>query len=177
MDEKIAEAVKGLDVTDDSLWTDDKPKVDVVRELVGDPTVARGDINRATNGYKRNVMTDESDKPDTQDAKEEADHSVDLAVQLSDLDTEIAEVSNQRIAIENKLTDLKAQRDAVILAIRASENKEHDQTVVSNYLKSQLAANEARAQAHHDLVKNGITPELLKAISPISPLDLAYRSK
>lgn len=52
--ETIAEVLKALDHSDDTLWTSDgNPLVEVVQKLVGDDKVTRAQINDALPGYAR----------------------------------------------------------------------------------------------------------------------------
>lgn len=73
MSEKIREALAKLDIGNDDHWTTEGlPRLDVMKDLVGEP-VTRADITAAAKGFSRKTPNLEAEQPENTGSGESAD--------------------------------------------------------------------------------------------------------
>lgn len=107
--QEIAEALKTIDTTDDSKWTDDgSPRVDVVQALVNDTTVTRRMINEALPGFNRTAPATPEDEQAP--SGEVASAGADLeALDASD-DAEIDDPTSERALSKEEVRAIMTRR-------------------------------------------------------------------
>lgn len=152
MSEKITAALAGLDVTNDDQWTaQGLPKVDLIKELVGDDTLTREVITNADPSFTRQALK----------LRQEAASQPQQPPQDDGEEPEVAperdwegEAAGHKAAIE----EARAKVDAAQKAVKEAEQAEAEflaeynatfpqpsnQEVIQSFLKQQQANRVAR---------------------------------
>lgn len=182
LQEKIVEALALLNPADDAHWTSDgAPRVEVVKELVGEPTLQRQHLIQAAPEFTRDsaakVLATEGADTSTvvQEFEDEDERVKRLLAEQQELEHEMAKGREHINACTRELTRLQEKHDAITsqLAKDGPANHIKNQENIMQYLAAQHAQRVARAQSRQALLGklNGINPD------PRTPLDQAFARK
>jgi len=133
----IEQALASLDATDDAQWTAaGLPRLEVVRELTGDASLSREDIEAAAPGFSRdNPVVVKSTAP-------EAAPEMSLDELIAKCRALVAELDAEKRAADRALAEALRQQDALI------EQKER--------LEARATQNQEAIQAYHDASKRDL---------------------
>lgn len=147
MSDKIREALAKLDIGNDDHWTTEGlPRLDVMKDLVGEP-VTRADITAAAKGFSRKTPNLEAEQPENTGSGEVADAQATTPETTKDTveDAAVEAVEHEEGSDEAVEAELEAATDALYKAqARHKKATEAMDVVISR--RAQKAA--GRTTAH-----------------------------
>lgn len=162
---QIKQALAQLDPTNDSDWTSDgKPRMERVRELVGDDSVTRVQVEAAVPGFSR---APEPAEPEPEPAVDEDDPR-------QRLEKRINELIIQRDKLDAEIHALAQERDKLQELEYRQSTPAADMQRRMDYIRRQNEVRRKKAERRTELVATGIKPG---EFDPRSPLDKALATR
>lgn len=195
MNDKLIEALKKLDPSNDNHWTaTGEARLDTIKLLCSNQSITRDIISKVAPSFSRSTASNYNDwsndsvKEVIEPVKEEFVEAAPFPIsnqkeievkkisELSDLEKKLEGLLRSRAEIDKAINALNAIADPLRRKLDLEKRKQSEAQAIQDYLEAQRKELEKRRQRIQAIKESGINLKAL-AESVRSPLDAALKQK